>query len=158
MPDKLAFSAPSAFITVNGKPAGYVQNIQATENYQRVDVRGIGNLFAVEVPVVAASVSFTIGMIYIDFDLPFMKAMVDRSGGAKALKDTFSLNDLPFAITIYKKKVRTMSGNLVTEVDAAGEQVVPLRDCYLDNQSWSLAEGGLAMTNASGRAITPITK
>lgn len=154
--DKLAFSAPSAYIVIDGKPAGYVQSIQATENYNRVECRGIGEVFAKEVPIVSANVSFSLGFIYIDFDLPYMRAMIDRRGGVKALKDTLTLGDLPFSIAVYKKLATGYTGKLVTETDNTGKEVIALRDCFVDNQNWSLNEGGLAMSNCSGRAITPI--
>ena len=37
------FSAPQAYIKIDNQIAGFVRNIQATENVQRANVQGLGN-------------------------------------------------------------------------------------------------------------------
>ena len=153
------FTAPKAYITIEGQPAGFIRNISFTENIQRQDIRGLGNLYAQEVPAVSASNTFSVDMFFLDFERPVMKKLLNRYGGVEALKNTMSLGDLPVSINVYKKEIRNMDSNtkLVTEVDAAGKEIAILRDCFLDSQNWTFAEGGIASTTASGRYLTPVS-
>jgi hypothetical protein len=98
-------------------------------------------------------------MFFLDFERPVMKKILNRYGGATALKNTLSLGDLPFSINIYEKTIRSQDSDtkLITEIDPAGKEKVVLRDCFLDSQNWTLAEGGIASTSANGRYLTPVS-
>lgn len=152
------FTAPKAYITIEGQVAGYVKNISFTENIQRFDVRGLGNLYAQEAPAVSASNTFSVDMFFIDFDRPVVKRLLNRTGGAEALKNTLALGDLPLSINIYKREVRNVDTNtkLVTEVDKTGKEIAVLRDCFVDSQNWTLAEAGIASIASTGRYLTPV--
>jgi len=153
------FTAPKAYITIDGQACGYIRNISATENIQRQDIRGLGNLYPQETPAVSASNTFNVDMFFLDFERPYMKKLLNRYGGADALRNTLSLGDLPVSINVYKKGIKTQdpTSKLVTEVDSAGAEVAILRDCYVDSQNWTLAEGGIASSSVSGRYLTPIS-
>lgn len=153
------FSAPKAYITIENQVAGYIRNITFTENIQRQDVRGLGNLYAQEVPAVSASNTFSLDQFFLDFERPIMKKLLNRYGGDKALKDTLSNGDLPLSINIYKKQIAGFdaSTKLVTSVDNAGKEIAILRDCFIDSQNFTLAEGGIASSSVSGRYLTPVT-
>jgi len=153
------FTAPKAYITIEGRAAGFVRNISFTENIQRQDIRGLGNLYAQEVPAVSASNSFSVDMFFIDFSTPVMKKLLHRYGGAQAIMNTLSLGDLPISINIYKREIQTQDPNtkLVTSISPSGKEIAILRDCFIDSQNWTLAEGGIASTTASGRYLTPVT-
>lgn len=153
------FSAPKAYITIEGQAAGYVRNISFTENIQRQDIRGLGNLYAQERPAISASNTFSVDMFFLDFRRPVMQKLLNRYGGAEALRQTLSLGDLPISINVYKKEIKTQDPNtkLVTQVDNAGTEIAILRDCTIDSQNWTLAEGGIASTTASGGYLTPVT-
>lgn len=153
------FTAPKAYITIEGQAAGYIRNISFTENIQRQDIRGLGNLYAQETPAVSASNTFSVDMFFLDFEKPVMKKLLNRFGGVDALKNTLSLGDLPVSINIYKREIRTFdqATKLVTQVDNAGKEMAILRDCFVDSQNWTLAEGGIASTTASGRYLTPVS-
>jgi hypothetical protein len=153
------FTAPKAYITIEGQVAGYVRNISFTENIQRSDVRGLGNLYPVEVPAVSASCTFNVDMFFIDFQQPVVKNLLNRCGGTQALIDTLSLGDLPFSINVYRREVKKVDTNsrLVTEVDRTGKEIAVLRNCFVDSQNWTLAEGGIASMTTSGRYISPVS-
>lgn len=152
------FTAPKAYITIEGQVAGFVRNISFTENIQRQDIRGLGNLYSQEAPAVSANNTFSLDMFFLDFEKPVMKKLLNRYGGVSGLKDTLSLGDLPISINVYSKQIKTQDPNtkLVTAVDAAGKEIAILRDCYVDSQSWTLAEGGIASTTAGGRYLSPV--
>ena len=153
------FTAPKAYITIENQPAGYIRNISFTENIQRTDIRGLGNLYSIEVPAVSANNTFNVDMFFIDFTLPAVKKLINRVGGVDALINTLSLGDLPFSINIYKREVRSVDTNsrLVTEVDKTGKEMAILRNCFVDSQNWTLAEGGIASMTTSGRYLTPVS-
>lgn len=153
------FTSPKAFITIEGEVAGYIRNISFTENIQRNEVRGLGNLYAQEVPAVSASNTFTLDQFFLDFERPVMKKLLNRYGGAEALKNTLSLGDLPISVNIYKKTIKASNPNtkLVTATDNAGKEIAILRDCFVDSQNWSLAESGIAASTVSGRYLSPVS-
>ena len=153
------FTAPKAYITIEGQPAGYIRNISFTENIQRQDIRGLGNLYAQEVPAVSASNSFSVDQFFLDFSTPVMKKLLNRYGGAKAIIDTLSLGDLPISINIYKREIQTQdpTTKLVTAISPSGKEIATLRDCFIDSQNWKLAEGGIASSTSSGRYLTPVS-
>lgn len=153
------FSAPKAHVIIEGQVAGFIRNLNFTENIQRQDVRGLGNLYSIEVPAVAANNTFSVDQFFVSFSTPIMKKLINRYGGVEALKNTLSLGEIPISISVYKKAIVNVDSNtrLVTEVDKTGQEVAILRDCYIDSQNWTLAEGGIASSNANGRYLTPVT-
>lgn len=153
------FTAPKAYITIEGQVAGYIRNITFTENIQRQDIKGLGNLYAQESPAVSASNTFNIDMFFIDFKLPAVKKLINRVGGVDALINTLSLGDLPTSINIYKRGIKAIDSNskLVTEVDRTGDEIAVLRNCFIDSQNWSLAEGGVASMTTTGRYLSPVS-
>lgn len=150
------FTAPKAFITIEGQAAGYVRNISFTENIQRQEVRGLGNLYAQEVPATAASNTFTLDMFFIDFERPYVKKLINRYGSVESLMNTLALGDLPVSINIYKKEIRTTDPNTRLVTGISNKEIAVLRNCYIDSQNWSLAEGGIAAMGTSGRYLTPV--
>lgn len=152
------FTAPKAYITIEGLVAGFIRNISFTENIQRQDIRGLGNLYSQEAPAVSANNTFNLDMFFLDFEKPVMQKLLNRYGGVAGLKDTLSLGDLPISINIYSKTIKTQdpATKLVTSVDAAGKEMAILRDCFIDSQNWTLAEGGISSTTASGRYLSPV--
>jgi len=153
------FSAPKAYITIEGQVAGYIRNISFTENIQREEIRGLGNLYAQEAPAVSASNTFSLDQFFLDFMQPVMIKLLNRYGGAEQLRNTLSMGDLPISINIYSKQVKSFNSatKLVTEVDNAGKEIAILRDCFVDSQNWTLAEAGIAATTVSGIYLTPVS-
>lgn len=153
------FSAPKAFVTIEGQKAGYIRTINFTENIQRQDVRGLGNLYSQEVPAVSANNTFNVDMFFLDFETPVMKALLNRYGGAEALKNTLAIGDLPFSINVYKKAITSYdpTTKLASAVDPTSKEIAILRDCFIDSQNWTLAEGGIASSAANGRYLTPVS-
>jgi hypothetical protein len=152
------FTAPKAYIMIEGSVAGYIRNLTFTENIQRTGVKGLGNLYDIEVPATSASNTFNVDMFFIDFQQPVTKKLMNRTGGVQALLNTLTLGEIPISINVYKKEAKSIDQNskLVTEVDKTGKEIAVLRDCYIDSQNWSLAEGGIASLGTSGRYLNPV--
>lgn len=153
------FSAPQAFIRINNQIAGYVRNLQCTENVQRANVQGLGNLTLQEVPAVGYQCNFTVDQFFISFKQPVIEGMIHRLGSVKAVLDTLVLGELGFAITVYRKLISTKdeTTGLVTATDPTGETICQLNPCFVNGQTFSIAEGGVAGINISGVYINPVT-
>lgn len=155
------FSAPNAVVYIDGKKAGYINNISWTENYNRASVKGLGSTFDQEVPVVGAAGTFTISQFFLSFDSPGLKSLMNRTGvTAETLLNTLSLGEFPFTIAMYAKTVvsKDDSGRIVTEIDQTGDRKFLLKDCFVDSQGFSLAENGVSTVNTTGRYIKPMTQ
>lgn len=153
------YTAPKAFITINSKPAGFIRNISFTETVTRADVQGLGNLTKQEVPATMYTCTFTTDFYFISFQEPEVLEMVNRFGGVEQFKNTLSLGEFPFSITFYQKTIATQDQNLklVTSINQDGETLAVLRECYIDNQAFTLTEGGIASLTTSGRYLEPVT-
>lgn len=154
------YSAPNAVIYIDGKKAGYVNNMSWSENYSRTPIRGLGSLWDQEVPNTAAGGTWTVSQFFLSFDSPGMKSLMNRTNStAETLLNTLSLGEFPFTIAAYSKTVvaTDQENRLVTEIDNTGERKFLLKECYVDGQNFSLADGGVASANTNGRYLQPMT-
>lgn len=153
------FSAPKAYIEIDSVPAGYIQNLSWSENFQRQSVTGLGSLIEQEAPVVSQRNTFNVGTFFISLNEKIIKKIMNREATVEEFISTMSLDEFTFSIVVYKKTVSSQdtSVKLVTDIDKAGETLVRLKDCVLDSQNWTIAEGGIAMFNITGRYFTPVT-
>ena len=153
------FSAPKAYIEIESTPAGFVQNLNWTENFQRQPVTGLGSLIEQEAPVVNQRNTFNIGTFFISLNEKVIRKILNRDASVEEFVNTMSLDDFTFSIVVYRKKMTSQdkSVKLITAIDKTGETIVRLRDCVLDSQNWTITEGGIAMFNVTGRYFTPIT-
>lgn len=153
------FSAPKAYIEIDSVPAGYVQNINWAENFQRQSVTGLGSLIEQEAPVVSQRNTFNLGNFFISLNETIIKRILNRDATVEEYIQTLSLDEFTFSIVVYKKTIvnTDKSVKLITEINKTGETIVRLRDCVLDSQNWAISEGGISMLNATGRYFTPVT-
>lgn len=153
------FSAPQAFIKIDNQIAGYVRNLQFTENVQRANVQGLGSLLLQEVPAVGYQCNFTVDQFFISFKQPVIEGMIHRLGSVKAIVDTLVLGELGFSIAIYKKTIASKdeTTKLVTSTDPTGETICQLTPCYVNGQTFSIAEAGIAGYSVNGIYLLPVT-
>jgi hypothetical protein len=154
------FSAPNAVILVDGKVAGFITNISVTETYNRSTVKGLGDVFDKQVPVVGASGSWNASQFFIDFSTQGAKSWLNRvAGSAENLVNTLSLGQFPFTIAMYEKEVTSTDADarLVTGINPTGKRKLLVRDCYLDSQSFSISNDSVSTLNVSGRYLSPIS-
>lgn len=154
------YTAPKALIKIGSKTAGYVRNLTFSENITRVNVQGLGSLLKKEVPPVAYDCQFTVDQFFLDFQQDVMQEMMHRLGSVQAIVDTLLLGELGFTIDLYQKTLVTQDGvtKMVTEADPTGETIAQLGPCYVNNQQFSVAEGGVAGYNVSGIYLLPISQ
>ena len=156
---KQVFSAPNAVVYIDGKRAGFIQSISWSENFNRQEVKGLGSLYAQQVPVVGAGGTFQIGSFHLSFEEEGTKALLNRVNPTRTqMLDTLSLNEFPFSIVIFEKisVAKDDTNRFVTETDNTGFKQVQLDQCYIDSQSFSISENGIASLNTSGRFLQPM--
>lgn len=153
------YSAPKAFIKIENQIAGYVRNLTFSENIQRVNVQGLGNLLLQEAPAVSLQGQFTVDQFFLDFKQPVMEAMMHRLGSIQAIVDTLVLGELGFSLTMYAKTIVTQDGTtkMVTESDPTGETIAQLGPCFVNTQQFTITENGIASYNVSGLYFSPIS-
>lgn len=153
------FSAPQAYIKINNQTAGFVRNLQFTENVQRANVQGLGNLTLQEAPAVSYQCSFSVDQFFISFKTPVIEGMIHRLGSVKNVLDTLVLGELGFAIAIYRKLISTQdeTTGLVTATDPTGETICQLNPCFVNGQTFSLGDAGLSGYSVNGIYLNPVT-
>lgn len=153
------FSAPEAYIMIDGIPVGIMRNVRCTENLNRADVQGLGSVVSQEVPVTKVQCSLNAGMYFIKFTTDIMKKILNRATNLDSLLNSIALGDFPLQILIYRKtiQVQDTATKLVTAINKDGEKIIVINDFYLESQDFDLSEGGIAGTNISGRYLSPVT-
>lgn len=153
------FTAPRAYIEIDGEMAGLVKNLSFSENISRANVQGLGSLNKQEVPPVAIDCQWSVDQYMIDLDQPVMKKLLNRYGTVEQLLQTLTLGEIGFAICVYAKTVTSSDANskFVTAIDKAGKTIARLAPCYTNTQNFQLSEGGIAGLNVSGVYLNPIS-
>ena len=155
----ITFTAPKGYIKIGNAVAGYVRNISFTENISRGSVRGLGSLTNQEVPAVALDCQFQVDQFFIDLDRPELKQMINRYASVEAFKNSLILGEVAFTITIYAKTINEQDkiAGLVTSINESGKTIANLSPCFINSQSFQLAEGQIAGFNVSGQYLNPVT-
>ena len=157
MANNRTFSAPKAYIEIDNIKSGIIRDLSFNEDIGRADVKGLGDLWTLETPAVSCSGRFTIGEFFIDFKQPHLLKMLNRFGGIEGIKNTLSLGEFSFSITIYEKLgTLDVSNKLVTTVVPAGKLIASINQCYLDSQSFQLSNDSIASFNSTGRYLQPV--
>lgn len=152
------FSAPEAYILIDGSPVGYIRNVKFSENINRADVQGLGSLTSIELPPTKIQCSFNAGFFFIDFTTDLMKKILNRFTDRDTFLNSVALGDFPMQIAIYKKTIQTQdaSTKLVTKINKDGQKIAFIDEFYIESQDFDLSEGGVAGTNISGRYLNPV--
>ena len=153
------YTAPKAYIKIDNEVAGYVRNLNFSENVQRANVQGLGSLKLQEAPAVVYTCQWSVSQYFISFNTPIMQKMLKKFGSIAEIKNSLVLGDIAFDITMYAKTVASEDANskLVTEVDNTGNTIARLQGCLVNSQSFQLQEGGIAGTDINGIYLEPIS-
>lgn len=155
------FTAPLAIIMVNNQKVGRIRNLQFTEQVQRGEVQGLGEVNLQEAPIVAARCQFQAGSWMIDLKKfgnvrdPFWP--VDATD-AETLLRTIVLGETPVSLHVYRRVGTTTQGN-EQQVLVTGEELQRVgiaQDCYVNSRSWEVQDSQVAGKNISGIYLTPI--
>lgn len=164
------FSAPLAIIKMGGAAIGKIRNLNFTEQIQRGEVQGIGEVNLQEAPVVSVRCQFQAGSFAIDIkhlgsgnnNDPFWPV---EAADAQTLLKSIILGETPVMIEVYKKRRTDSSVNQVNRGTAGQElytgditwdQIGVARDCYVNSRTFELSDGAIAGKNISGIYLTPM--
>jgi hypothetical protein len=153
------FTAPLAIIKINNQSVGKIRNLSFTENLQRGEVMGLGEVTLQEAPVTSIRCQFQAGSYMLNLKKlgtvkdPFWP--VDALD-AKTLLNTIILGETPVSIHVYKKTAGAVDANGIVTSEGPMERIGIISDCYVNSRSWEISEGNLGGKNISGIYFTPI--
>lgn len=151
------FTAPLAIIKIGGVAVGKIRTLSFTENVQRGEVQGLGELFLSEVPPLSVRCTFTADSYLIncnkfgDVEDPFWPT---RASTTQEFANTILLGELGVDIFVYSKIPGNYNGTIITDIEQYKIGVVS--NCFLDSKVIQANEGQIAGKNISGRYLTPM--
>jgi len=152
-------TAPLAIIIAGGQIIGKMKNIRVTENIQRGDVRGLGELLPKEKPALSWNGTLTCSFYTIDLVSTGLPQSVHRETGVvEEFVNSLLLQENGVDIYIYKKQA-TVSGidattGLVTEIENGDFAVI--FGAFTDSQSFDISEGQISGMDQSFTYLNPI--
>lgn len=153
------FTAPLATIVINNNVVGKIRGLTFTENVQRGEVMGIGDVTLQEVPIIAIRCTFTADSYMIDLKKlgtvkdPFWP--VD-SKDPMTLLQTLLLGEQPVSIHVYRKTAGSVNEDGLVTSRGKLQRIGVAENCYIDSKTWNIQEGNVSGKNISGRYLTPI--
>ena len=150
-------TAPLAVIVVNNLAVGKMKNIRVTENIQRGDVRGLGELLPVEKPAVSWNGTLTCSFYTVDLVKSGLPQSIHReTGDVNEFVNSLLLQELGVDIYIYKKEATVVDATtgLVTEIGEGDFAVI--RKAFTDSQSFDISEGQVSGMDQSFTYLIPI--
>lgn len=157
MPDGQTVTGPIALIKVNGLTIGKIRTITATETFDNVPVKGLGDLSVQEYLMTGHMGTFNIDSFLIDLKSSGIRKLLNRSVvSPEEFQNTATLNRLGIDIYIYKKIPKTIDDTtgLVTAIDE--KPIAILRRCFLDSGNFNVSTDQISMYNQTGKFLDPI--
>lgn len=157
-----SITAPLAIIkmldpsTGNLKVIGKMKNIRVTETFRRLDVKGIGQLYPVERPIVDWSGTLTCQSMVVDLqEAGFTGSPNRETNDAQKFANTLLMNDVGVQIYLYKKIKDTIDtfGIVQTILE---EPIAIIQDAYIERESFDLVEGQVMGKDQDFSYLTPI--
>jgi hypothetical protein len=174
------FTAPLAVIYIgeSNKPVGKMQNLTFTENFTRIDVREIGQIYTQEIPLTSVNCSFTAQAAVIDFNKlgNALNPFIPHSAiNAEEFANTMLLGEVEVDIKVFCKHLVSAtigagwypamglrpggaksSATKVTRDDVGIYLMGIIRGVVLDSRSFNIANDQIMMQNLSGRYLRPM--
>lgn len=162
MANTKVISAPIALIKSidpsTGSPViiGKMKNIRVTETFRRLDVKGIGQLYPVERPIVDWSGSLTCQSFVVDlFKAGFQNSPNRNTNDPEKFANTLLLNDQGIQIFMYRKIIQTTdSYGIVTSI--LEDPITAIYDAYIERDSFDIVEGQVMGKDQDFSYLTPI--
>ena len=144
-----------ALFKTRGIPIGYMRNIRTTENFQRVEVRGMGELVTQETPVVSFSGTISCDFFTISIkESAFPNALRRDFQNVKEWTEHILLDDLGVQLDIFKKVKDVIDDQ--GRIKAKPEILASIPRLYIDSNSFDIADGQASGTSQSFRFLDPI--
>jgi len=162
MADPKVLTGAIALIKVNGVVIGKMKNIQITENYTRIDVRGLGTIVASEAAVTQfqgqltcsfMSVQFLNGGIPGSIDRQFVSAQSQVSQGLPSFEDQLILSD-GVQIDVFKKVKDVVLPN--GDIKPKLIPYFTVYECFITTDSCDVSEQQISGHNQTFQYLKPV--
>lgn len=151
-------TAPLAIVKVNGVAVGKMKNIRVTENIQRGNVQGLGNLTNEELPALKFTGSLNAGFYSITFnnqDQLIKNALLRNVNNVQEFVDTVLLQENGIQIDIMKK-VKDYQDPNTGIIYPQLELFASVRSCFATKESFDISEGQISGRDVDFEYLTPI--
>lgn len=145
-----------AIVRVNGTTIGLMKNISATENFQRVDVQGLGTILTSEAPVVSWRGTLQCSFYEIDFSKSMFPNAVRRDvQTSQQFEDQLMLNEDGIQVDIFKK-VEDVIDQTTGLIKAKVIPYATIKRVIIESDGFEITEGQVAGHNGQFRYLSPI--
>lgn len=141
-----------AIVKYKGTPVAKARGINATENIQRADVRGLGHLAPQERPAVSWSGQLRMDFILINLHESTIPNTLNRNVQTVAqFTNALTLGEIPVSVDVFKK--------IADPSDPTGYEEEPfctINGVLLTSDSWQINEGAVSGRNMTFDYLEPI--
>lgn len=138
------------------KTIGKMKNIRVTETFRRLDVKGIGQLYAVERPVVDFSGTLTCQSMVVSLQKAgFTGAPNRQTNDPEKFANTLLMNETGIQIYLYKKVRDVVNSDGIVET-ILEEVIAIIQDAFIERESFDLVEGQVMGKDQDFSYLTPI--
>lgn len=163
MANTQTLSAPIGIIKMINPQTGQVvtigkmKNIRVTETFRRLDIKGIGQLYPVERPIVDWSGSMTAQSVVVNLHEAGMSGAPNReTNDPERFANTLLMNEQGLQVLLYRK-VRDVVNPTTGIVESILEEpVAVIKDAFIDRWSFDLVEGQVMGKDQDFTYLTPI--
>ena len=143
------FSAPLAIIKVNGIPIGKMRDINIQENYQRIPIKGLGDLNPKEAPATNFAGTLSCGFYMVDLrESQIPGSLLREFENIEDFVNNVILESEGVSLVMYKK----VKVNGQVEL----EQIATIDGLFIESDNFQLSEGQVAGKNQSFMYLNPI--
>jgi len=156
MPSNQTIHAALAIVKSNGNTIGKMRGITVNENFNRAEIRGLGELTPQEVPAISWAGTLTADFYNIDFTKSTIPNAVRRDvQDVKSFVDNVLLQEEGVQVILYKKVPGTVDPEtgLITSVE---DVYAVINGLFLDTDNFNINEGQVSGKNQSFRYLYPI--
>jgi hypothetical protein len=144
-----------ALVKVRGKVIGKMKSVSFTENFGRVEVRGLGTIYAQEVPIVTHSGSGSFERFLIDMKSTEITGSIRRDVQDKnEFEDFLVLQEEGIQLDIFKKETDLIDSRGIPKAKLSPLAII--KQVFLDSEGISITEGQVASRSNSFRFIDPV--
>lgn len=153
-------TAPLAVIKVRGVPIGKMRNIRVNETIRRLSVKGLGQLYADELPPVDWSGSLTCGFFSIDLRTSQIPGAINREQQTiEQWTQTLLLQEQGVQVDILKRvKSPQQDDNLFTNGIITSELVTfaSVQGAFITREGFDISEGQIGGRDVEFEYLNPI--
>ncbi|NCU26938.1 hypothetical protein EOM86_09500 [Candidatus Nomurabacteria bacterium] len=157
-----SITAPLALIKMNDGQGNFVtvgkmRNIRVTESIRRLDVKGIGQLYPVERPVIDWSGTLTCSSFVVNLHRAGITGSPNRlTNDPQKFANTLLMNEQGVQIYLYKKVKNEVNPTTGIVESILEEPITVIKDAYIERESFDIVEGQVMGKDQDFSYLTPV--